>query len=53
MKKLFHYIVAGVGISIGTSIVSRFSKVMQNPEKRSGLKQKFTNIKNELFRKED
>lgn len=53
MKRLFHCIITGIGVTVGISIGKSLLDVFQNPVKRTKMKKKFTNIKNELFSNEE
>ena len=53
MKRFFEYIIMGAGTALGYFGVTKVIKTMQDPVKKATLKRKFTNIKNEIFKKDE
>lgn len=53
MKRFFEYILMGAGTALGYFGVNKMIKTWQDPVKKANVKRKFTNIKNELFKKDE
>lgn len=53
MKKLLHSVISGFGVALGVSLFNKLIRVAKDPVKRAQMKKKFTNIKNEVFKKEE
>lgn len=53
MKRFLEYILMGAGTALGYFGVTKMIRVWQDPVKKAKVKRKFTNIKNELFSKEE
>lgn len=53
MKRFLEYIVMGAGTALGYLGVTKLIRIWQDPVKKANLKRKFTNIKNELLKKDE
>ena len=45
MNKLFNAILQGAGVALGTILMTKGVEIMQDPEKKARLKEKFQKIK--------
>lgn len=53
MKRFFECVIKGAGTALGVYGMNKLIKTLQNPVKKAALKRKFTNIKNEIFKKDE